>query len=95
MDFKSKEETYSKKSILTVIEISQKITELLDTMEYSNNEMIITKEHIKYSLNQLIRSSAPREKNVKSRITSQRNRHQFLNSFSVDNRGKLKAGYYS
>ncbi len=69
---------------LIAVEISKKITELLDSMEYSNNEMLLTKGHIKSNLNKLISSS--------NRYLGNRNRHQNYN-FSVDPRGKLKAEF--
>jgi len=44
-------------SISTILEISKKVEELLDDMEYSNSEMLVTREHIKHNLSQLIKSS--------------------------------------
>jgi gas vesicle protein len=41
-------------SVSTIVEISKKVTELLDNVEYDNKVMLITKEHIKSNLAQLI-----------------------------------------
>ena len=37
----------SPRSIRTIIEISKKVNELLEKLGYSDNEMMLTKEHIK------------------------------------------------
>lgn len=63
VNFENKENTYPIKSISTVVEISKKITELLEQNNYNNKDMLITKEHIKHNLAQLIVSS-----NIKSSI---------------------------
>ena len=75
---------------LTVVEISQKIQDLLEQMEYGNHEMLLTKEHIKYNISQLIKSASnqtdlefgKKEENI-----------IFSNNFIVDNRGKIKINF--
>ena len=76
-------------SCVSVVEISKKITELLDNVEYNNKDMLLTKEHIKSNLAQLINSS-----NRKFRKIEKRNRN-YTNKFSVDSRGKLKVDFTS
>ena len=86
MDF---DKSRNSSSMVTVVEISKKITELLDSMEYSNTEMLITKEHIKHNLNQLIRYSTSKQNNIRNRIFTNKSNQ----NFSVDYRGKLKADF--
>jgi len=82
----------TKRSILTVIEISKKINELLEQTEYNNSDMLLTKEHIKYNLSQLIKhsnfqgkiKSKMREKNVGSKPNA-----HFSQNYYIDNRGRL------
>ncbi len=73
-------------SSISVVEISKKITELLDTADYSNDNMLLTKEHIKYNLAKLINSSNSQFR----KIEKQRKQN---NRFSVDERGKLKIDF--
>ena len=85
---------YSNPPMLTAIEISEKINELLDKMEYNNSEMLLTKEHIKSNLTQLINLSKNRFGSLQSnRNRKQKIRSSFSNKFFVDNRGKLKADF--
>lgn len=80
-------------SMKTVVDISKKITELLDTMELANSEMLITKTHIKHNLNQLIRSSLNSTKNISEKILIEKESNKFSNNLSVDKRGKLKSDF--
>jgi len=77
MDF---DKSGNSSSMVTVVEISKKVAELLDSMEYSNTKMLITKEHIKYNLNQLIRSSTNNQNDIRNRMNSNDVNH----NFSVD-----------
>ncbi len=73
-------------SSISVVEISKKVTELLDNMDYSNKDMLLTKEHIKYNLARLISSSNSKFRKIKRR-------QKQINRFSVDERGKLKIDF--
>ena len=75
-------------SSISVVEISKKVTELLDNMDYSNKDMLLTKEHIKYNLVRLITSSNNQFRKIKRR-------QKQINRFSVDERGKLKIDFNS
>ncbi len=57
MQLQSRDSLKINNANLNIVMISQKIQELLDQMEYGNNEMLLTKEHIKYNLSQLIMSA--------------------------------------
>ena len=73
-------------SSISVVEISKKITELLDNADYSNNDLLLTKEHIKYNLARLITSSNSQFRKIKKQ-------RKQINKFSVDERGKLKIDF--
>jgi hypothetical protein len=90
MQLQSRDYFSGTNSSLTIVEISQKIQELLDQMEYSNNEMLLTKEHIKYNLNQLITSA-----NNKNELecAKKEDNYIFAHNFLVDKRGKIKANF--
>ncbi|MDA3781321.1 MAG: hypothetical protein PF487_14005 [Bacteroidales bacterium] len=87
-------------SVSTIVEISKKVTELLDNVEYDNKVMLITKEHIKSNLAQLI-STTDNElkfklKNPERSNSNPRNRKSRFKSsknFSIDNRGKLTTNF--
>lgn len=89
----------SKKSIHTIIEISKKINELLGQMEYSNNKMLLTKEHIKHNLIQLINYAEYQSKikteniNKSTEVRNLELNTNCLHNYSIDNRGKLIANY--
>lgn len=95
MNLNNEDNFSSNRSISTIVEISEKVTELLDNMEYSNTEMLITREHIKYNLAQLILSSNAQlnrtDSNLIRNIGLKRRRKYNFSSSSifVDNRGKL------
>ncbi|MBU0473033.1 MAG: hypothetical protein KKF62_02590 [Bacteroidetes bacterium] len=91
MNLNNKDNFSSNRSISTIVQISEKVTELLDNMEYSNNEMIITREHIKYNLAQLILTSNAQLNNTdKNYTTKQRRKYNFSSSnIFADNRGKI------
>jgi len=77
------------------IEISKKINELLEQMEYDNNKMLLTKEHIKHNLIQLInyadyQSKIKTEKIKKSTETQNLELYtNFSHNYYIDNRGRL------
>ncbi|MCF6270719.1 MAG: hypothetical protein L3J41_13475 [Melioribacteraceae bacterium] len=89
----------SKRSIRTVIEISKKINELLEQMEYDNNELLLTKEHIKHNLIQLInyadyQSIIKTKKVKKNRETRSLELYShFSHNYYIDNRGRLITNY--
>jgi len=71
-------------SISTILEISKKVEELLDNMEYCNSDMLITREHIKHNLAQLIKSSnslLSRRKNliISTHSNQKDNNYDYLN----------------
>lgn len=71
-------------SISTILEISKKVEELLDNMDYSNSKMLITREHIKHNLAQLIKSSnslLSRRENliIRARSNQRNNNYDYLN----------------
>ncbi len=90
MQLASREGFSQNSSNLTVIEISQKIKELLDQMEYSNNDMLLTKEHIKYNLSQLIQSTINQSR---FELGKKDENYVFSNNFLVDNRDKIKVNF--
>jgi len=73
-----------------IVEISIKIKELLDQMEYKNTEMLLTKEHIKHNLSELILSA-----NSQSdyNFGKKDENYIFANNFLVDHRGKIKVNF--
>ncbi len=79
-------ESNSNLSSISVVAISKKITELLDSVEYNNTEMILTKEHIKHNLSKIIKSSNNRVGKIEKRQTH-------LKRFLVDERGKLQIDF--
>jgi|GEM_PF-3267944 len=96
MDLNSEHDFDSDLPISTILEISQKVTELLDAMEYSNKQMLITREHIKYNLAQLIKTSSTQLScNSVKRLNSSRRAKNYNspNNMFVDNRGNLKFNF--
>ncbi len=79
-------ESNSNLSSILVVAISKKITELLDSVEYNNKEMILTKEHIKHNLSKIIKSSNNRFGKIEKR-------QNHLKRFLVDERGKLQIDF--
>ena len=80
----------SANSSFTLVQISQKIKELLDQMEYSNTDMLLTKEHIQYNLGQLIKMAST---HTDLEIERRKESNTFSRKFLVDKRGKLKANF--
>lgn len=89
----------SKRSIHTVIEISKKINELLEQMEYNNSDMLLTKEHIKHNLNKLINYEdnqsqlKPEKIRASTKARSLGLFTNFSNNYYIDNRGRLITTY--
>ena len=89
----------SKRSIHTVIEISKKINELLEQMEYNNSDMLLTKEHIKHNLNKLINYEDNQSKLKTEKIKESTKAQSlglytnFSNNYYIDNRGRLITTY--
>jgi len=89
----------SRKSIHTVIEISKKINEMLEQMEYDNNEMLLTKEHIKHNLTKLINYADYQSKLKTKKIKESTKARSlglytnFSNNYYIDNRGRLITTY--
>ena len=89
----------SKRSIHTVIEISKKINELLEQMEYNNSDMLLTKEHIKHNLNKLINYEDNQSKLKTEKIKESTKARSlglytnFSNNYYIDNRGRLITTY--
>ncbi len=79
-------ESNSNLSSILVVAISKKITELLDSVEYNNKEMILTKEHIKHNLSKIIKSSNNRFGKIEKR-------QNHLKKILVDERGKLQIDF--
>lgn len=81
MNFKNSENIYPIESMPTVIEISKKITELLDQNSYDGKYMFITKEHIKQNLAELIRSGIHYPRKTKEIKYSDRLKHKTSSKF--------------
>jgi len=85
----------AKLSIHTVIEVSKKINELLEQMEYDNKEMLLTKEHIRHNLIKLINYANYHDSSVenKTEIRNPEYYKKFSHNYFVDNRGVLITNY--
>jgi len=84
-------------SISTILEISKKVSELLDNKEYNNSKMLITREHIKYNLALLIKSlNSQLCKNLVKNFDSYKRRKSYhpSNNIYVNNSGKLNFDLY-
>ncbi len=98
-DSENKKRLPSKRSICTVIEISKKINELLEQMEYKNNELLLTKEHIKQNLIELINYADYQQiikaDKIKKSTATQNLRliSSFSHNYYIDNRGRLITNY--
>jgi type II restriction/modification system DNA methylase subunit YeeA len=79
----SLETNSSSNSLYAVVEISKKISELLEEHNFNNNELLITKEHIQNKINELIEILSKRINQ-----TSLPNK-KISNLYIVDERGKL------
>ena len=82
----------SPKSINTVIEISKKVNELIEKLGYSNNEMLLTKAHIKNNIMQLINSNSSNNLEKVNRGKTKSSSKISCN-YHVDIRGRLITNY--
>jgi uncharacterized protein YwgA len=91
-NFERKKRISSPKSINTVIEISKKVNELIEKLGYNNEDLLLTKAHIKNNIMQLINSNNSNnlekvsyaKKKCSSKISC---------NYHVDIRGRLITSY--